>query len=82
MLVVMIGIRKSLDFIFTRRELKILDDIMPEMTKRAHADDLHHLEDGSSEVGCFKKFSTFCLGHKQQPPKHQEHIDTCVNRKP
>ncbi|KAH1014014.1 hypothetical protein HUJ04_002919 [Dendroctonus ponderosae] len=34
MLVVMIGIRKSLDLIFTRRELKILDDVMPEMTKR------------------------------------------------
>jgi len=30
----MIGIRKSLDFVFTRRELKILDDIMPETTKR------------------------------------------------
>ncbi|XP_055597392.1 electroneutral sodium bicarbonate exchanger 1 isoform X11 [Uranotaenia lowii] len=46
MLVVMIGIRKSLDLVFTRRELKILDDVMPEMTKRAHADDLHQLEDG------------------------------------
>ncbi|XP_066906807.1 electroneutral sodium bicarbonate exchanger 1 isoform X4 [Halyomorpha halys] len=34
MLVVMIGIRKSLDFIFTQRELKILDDVMPETTKR------------------------------------------------
>ncbi|XP_033608237.1 electrogenic sodium bicarbonate cotransporter 1 isoform X3 [Cryptotermes secundus] len=34
MLVVMIGIRKSLDFVFSRRELKILDDIMPETTKR------------------------------------------------
>ncbi|XP_062127171.1 electroneutral sodium bicarbonate exchanger 1 isoform X13 [Drosophila sulfurigaster albostrigata] len=44
MLVVMIGIRKSLDFVFTRRELKILDDIMPEMTKRAAADDLHQLD--------------------------------------
>jgi len=33
-LVVMIGIRKALDFVFTRRELKILDDIMPETTKR------------------------------------------------
>ncbi|KAM7354572.1 na[+]-driven anion exchanger 1 isoform 4-T4 [Cochliomyia hominivorax] len=44
MLVVMIGIRKSLDLIFTRRELKILDDIMPEMTKRQHADDLHQLD--------------------------------------
>ncbi|XP_028966571.1 electroneutral sodium bicarbonate exchanger 1 [Galendromus occidentalis] len=30
MLVVMIGIRKCLDFIFTRKELKVLDDIMPE----------------------------------------------------
>ncbi|XP_037958639.1 sodium bicarbonate cotransporter 3 isoform X2 [Teleopsis dalmanni] len=44
MLVVMIGIRKSLDFVFTRRELKILDDIMPEVTKRSAADDLHHLD--------------------------------------
>ncbi|XP_023032622.1 electroneutral sodium bicarbonate exchanger 1 isoform X5 [Drosophila willistoni] len=44
MLVVMIGIRKSLDLVFTRRELKILDDIMPEMTKRAAADDLHQLD--------------------------------------
>ncbi|XP_021934526.1 sodium-driven chloride bicarbonate exchanger isoform X3 [Zootermopsis nevadensis] len=34
MLVVMIGIRKLLDFVFTRRELKILDDVMPETTKR------------------------------------------------
>ncbi|XP_039226231.1 electroneutral sodium bicarbonate exchanger 1 isoform X13 [Drosophila yakuba] len=44
MLVVMIGIRKALDLVFTRRELKILDDIMPEMTKRAAADDLHKLD--------------------------------------
>ncbi|XP_055839112.1 sodium bicarbonate cotransporter 3 isoform X8 [Episyrphus balteatus] len=50
MLVVMIGIRKSLDLLFTRRELKILDDIMPEMTKRAAVDDdLHQLEDGTAE---------------------------------
>nr|XP_036670224.1 sodium-driven chloride bicarbonate exchanger isoform X17 [Drosophila suzukii] len=48
MLVVMIGIRKALDLVFTRRELKILDDIMPEMTKRAAADDLHKLD---AEVG-------------------------------
>uniref|UniRef100_A0AAG5DWZ0 Anion exchange protein n=1 Tax=Anopheles atroparvus TaxID=41427 RepID=A0AAG5DWZ0_ANOAO len=46
MLVVMIGVRKSLDYMFTKRELKILDDIMPEMTKRARADDLHQLGDG------------------------------------
>lgn len=84
MLVVMIGIRKSLDCIFTRRELKILDDIMPEITRRAHAEDLHHLEDGTSEVGCFKKFSTFCLGHKtmNNKPHSSPNTSTCVNRKP
>ncbi|XP_015178379.1 PREDICTED: electrogenic sodium bicarbonate cotransporter 1 isoform X3 [Polistes dominula] len=45
MLVVMIGIRKSLDFVFTQRELKILDDVMPEPSKK-HADDLRQLESG------------------------------------
>ncbi|KAF4527632.1 hypothetical protein B566_EDAN016363 [Ephemera danica] len=35
MLVVMIGIRKLLDFFFTQRELKILDDVMPETSKRS-----------------------------------------------
>ncbi|KAG8189148.1 hypothetical protein JTE90_018441 [Oedothorax gibbosus] len=35
MLVVMIGVRKLLDFCFTQRELKILDDVMPESSKRA-----------------------------------------------
>lgn len=44
-LVVMIGIRKSLDLMFTQRELKILDDVMPEHHKK-HADDLRQLEDG------------------------------------
>ena len=33
-LVVMIGIRKLLDFVFEPRELKILDDILPEITRR------------------------------------------------
>lgn len=45
MLIVMIGIRKSLDCIFTQRELKILDDVMPEMHKRATVEDLSHLDD-------------------------------------
>uniref|UniRef100_A0A0K8SVL4 Anion exchange protein n=2 Tax=Lygus hesperus TaxID=30085 RepID=A0A0K8SVL4_LYGHE len=39
MLVVMIGIRKSLDLFFTRRELKILDDVMPDTIKRAQEDE-------------------------------------------
>lgn len=64
MLVVMIGVRKSLDCIFTRRELKILDDIMPEMTKRSVDDDLHQLEDGNGEVGFYKKFIACCIGEK------------------
>jgi solute carrier family 4 (sodium bicarbonate transporter), member 10 len=64
MLVVMIGIRKSLDCVFTRRELKILDDIMPEITKRATADDLNHLENG--EVGLYRKFVACCIGTKKR----------------
>lgn len=68
MLVVMIGVRKSLDCIFTRRELKILDDIMPEMAKRSVDDDLHHLEDGNGggEVGFYKKFIACCIGEKAE----------------
>nr|XP_033341480.1 electroneutral sodium bicarbonate exchanger 1 isoform X11 [Megalopta genalis] len=48
MLVVMIGIRKSLDLLFTQRELKILDDVMPE-PHRKHADDLRQLESGEEQ---------------------------------
>lgn len=68
----MIGIRKSLDCIFTRRELKILDDIMPEMSRRAHAEDLHHLD---AEVGLYQKFVACCLGKKNNNNKFK-------NRKP
>ncbi|XP_023955181.2 sodium bicarbonate cotransporter 3 isoform X4 [Bicyclus anynana] len=57
MLVVMIGIRKSLDIFFTRREMKILDDVMPEMTKR-NQDELRELSD--VEVGRYSKLSRFC----------------------
>ncbi|XP_068084694.1 electroneutral sodium bicarbonate exchanger 1 isoform X3 [Anabrus simplex] len=49
MLVVMIGIRKLLDFIFTQRELKILDDIMPEITRRSR-EDQKKLEAGEVET--------------------------------
>lgn len=30
----MIALRKALDWVFTQRELKILDDIMPETTRK------------------------------------------------
>lgn len=35
----MIVVRKLLDFFFTQRELKILDDVMPESTKRKQAEE-------------------------------------------
>lgn len=66
MLIVMIGIRKSLDLLFTRRELKILDDIMPEMSKKeAAADDLSHLDD-SAEVGIVRRMLRCCLGAREK----------------
>lgn len=76
MLVVMIGIRKSLDLIFTRRELKILDDIMPEMTKRNQM-----LKD--DEVGCGKKFARFILGPKLITSEYREKdgADCVLNNK-
>lgn len=57
MLVVMIGIRKALDLFFTRREMKILDDVMPEITKR-NQDELREL--GDAEVGWHAKLSRLC----------------------
>ncbi|XP_053600997.1 sodium-driven chloride bicarbonate exchanger isoform X4 [Plodia interpunctella] len=60
MLVVMIGIRKSLDLFFTRRELKILDDVMPEMTKR-NQDELRELGDVEDAT-------------KTNPPAYQENL--------
>lgn len=56
MLVVMIGIRKSLECLFTHRELKILDDVMPEMTRRAAVEDMHNLEEGEVSSFIFMKF--------------------------
>jgi len=48
-LVVMIGIRKSLDFFFTRRELKILDDVMPETSKRSAEEKRKNKDDDDDE---------------------------------
>ncbi|XP_034839958.1 electroneutral sodium bicarbonate exchanger 1 isoform X6 [Maniola hyperantus] len=60
MLVVMIGIRKSLDLFFTRREMKILDDVMPEMSKR-NQDELRELSDVEDT-------------NKSNPPAFQENL--------
>jgi hypothetical protein len=37
--VVIIGIRKLLECVFTRNELKLLDDIMPEHTKKSREEE-------------------------------------------
>lgn len=55
----MIGIRKALDMVFTRRELKILDDLMPEIKKSPGADDSN---DGEAEMGYLSKLKRCCLG--------------------
>lgn len=48
MLVVMMGVRKMLDFVFTPNELKILDDILPEFKRKEELDkddeEKHHEE--------------------------------------
>lgn len=74
----MIGIRKSLDCIFTRRELKILDDIMPEMSKRAAIEDMHTLEEGDVSY-CLRclfqsNFFHFSICVQDQPPAYPGNI--------
>lgn len=49
MLVVIILIRKLLDFCFTRDELKILDDIMPESAKRKREEEKELCKDGETD---------------------------------
>merc|ERR1719273_838901 len=46
MLVVMMGIRKLLDYLFEKHELKILDDILPEFKRHEKLDDEEALELG------------------------------------
>ena len=50
MLVVMMGIRKLLDFVFTRNELKILDDILPEHKRTERLDDIEEAEEEQKAV--------------------------------
>lgn len=70
MLVVMIGLRKSLDLIFTQRELKILDDLMPEMTRRTQM-----LKD--DEVGFGAKLKRIILGPKLILENHEKVYEKC-----
>ncbi|XP_069189485.1 electroneutral sodium bicarbonate exchanger 1 isoform X13 [Procambarus clarkii] len=50
MLVVMIGIRKSLDWIFTQRELKILDDTLPEFSRKKRMEIEVEADDDDDDV--------------------------------
>ena len=47
MLVIMMGVRKALDWVFTKNEMKILDDVLPEhkRTERLDDDGEEHEED-------------------------------------
>ena len=45
MLVVMMGVRKALDFFFSRHELKMLDDILPEHKRTERIEDEEQVYD-------------------------------------
>jgi hypothetical protein len=47
----MIVVRKLLDFVFSQRELKILDDVMPESTKRNEEEEQRRKEDWEVKDG-------------------------------
>ena len=47
----MMGIRKLLDYVFEKHELKILDDILPEFKRHEKLDDEEALELGVSLKG-------------------------------
>lgn len=63
----MIGIRKLLDFSFTRRELKILDDVMPETSKRNAIEDSDVEKEDDEESGGAKKLPIGASGNLQIP---------------
>ncbi|TRY61887.1 hypothetical protein TCAL_09266 [Tigriopus californicus] len=57
MLVVMMGVRKSLDLVFSKTELKILDDILPEFKRREklNKEELDSEVDPDYEAGLEKR---------------------------
>ena len=46
----MMGVRKLLDYVFEKHELKILDDILPEFKRHEKLDDEEALELGVSII--------------------------------
>ncbi|RXG69594.1 hypothetical protein Avbf_02960 [Armadillidium vulgare] len=51
MLVIMVGIRKLLDCVFTQRELKILDDALPEFSRKEKIEEEGDEENEDEEKG-------------------------------
>ena len=58
----MIGVRKLLDFVFTQRELKILDDVMPEHTRKAIEEKKREKEEKEKAVTDASNVSTGASG--------------------
>merc|ERR1719369_1248466 len=59
MLVVMIGIRKLLDYVFTKEELKVLDDMLPEFTRKKQKEDFDEKQEKHAKSILKKKRSFF-----------------------
>ena len=59
----MIGVRKALDVVFTQRELKILDDILPEFSRKEKEEE-KSLDD-SVESDIKKMYKKVCQKYKK-----------------
>ncbi|KAG5879054.1 hypothetical protein JTB14_019481 [Gonioctena quinquepunctata] len=70
MLVVMVGVRKSLDYVFTKRELKVLDAVMPSLYSKNHQRQVR---------GFCAKISKFVLGPKLVLNKQYEMCNKADN---
>merc|ERR1711981_1213044 len=67
MLVVMMGVRKLLDYVFEKHELKILDDILPEFKRHEKLDDEEALELGGKFAHGLKSIMQISDGVLQEP---------------
>ena len=55
MLVVIIAVRKLLEYFFSMEELKALDDIIPESTKKSREEEKQKIEDEGAGEGLLAK---------------------------
>ncbi|GAU87511.1 hypothetical protein RvY_00343 [Ramazzottius varieornatus] len=49
MVLALVGVRRLMDFVFSQRELKLLDDLMPEFTRRKKEDQTKNNQDKTTE---------------------------------